>query len=71
LLDCNRMDETGVRRIAKPYVAYTLDQMPAKTVRLRINLVDEERPGWGDTWVKVHGGWKRCMGKSFDDQRAY
>lgn len=71
LLDCKRMDETGVRRKAKPFVAYTLDQLPGKTVKLRIKLADEERPGWGDTWVKVPGGWKRCMGKSFDDQRAY
>ncbi|MHC9162608.1 hypothetical protein [Pseudomonas aeruginosa] len=71
LLDCRRMDETGVQRKAKPFVAYTLDQLPGKTVKLKIKLADEEKPGWGDTWVKVPGGWKRCMGKSFDDQRAY
>ncbi|HCF5954905.1 TPA: hypothetical protein NIH42_006200 [Pseudomonas aeruginosa] len=71
LLDCKRMDETGVQRKAKPFVAYTLDQLPGKTVKLKIKLADEEKPGWGDTWVKVPGGWKRCMGKSFDDQRAY
>ncbi|HCG0884827.1 TPA: hypothetical protein NJH56_000589 [Pseudomonas aeruginosa] len=71
LLDCKRMDEPGVQRKAKPFVAYTLDQLPGKTVKLKIKLADEEKPGWGDTWVKVPGGWKRCMGKSFDDQRAY
>ncbi|EJB8520126.1 TPA: hypothetical protein L4R01_004820 [Pseudomonas aeruginosa] len=71
LLDCKRMDETGVRRKAKPFVAYTLDQLPGKTVRLRIKLADEERPYMKDTWVKVPGGWKRCMGKGFEDQYAF
>ncbi|MFU7548469.1 hypothetical protein ACM9NK_31110, partial [Pseudomonas paraeruginosa] len=28
LLDCKRMDETGVRRNAKPFEAYTRDQLP-------------------------------------------
>ena len=55
----------------RPVGAYTLDQLPGKTVKLKIKLADEERPGWGDTWVKVPNGWKRCMGKSFEDQDAY
>ncbi len=33
---------SAVRRKAKPFVAYTLDQLPGKTVRLRIKLADEE-----------------------------
>ncbi|MFW4766167.1 hypothetical protein ACOAPS_30825, partial [Pseudomonas paraeruginosa] len=71
LLDCKRMDETGVRRKAKPFVAYTLDQLPGKTVKLRIKLADEELPAIGDTWVKVPGGWKRCLGDNFEDQYAF
>ncbi|KSG68900.1 hypothetical protein AO961_25995, partial [Pseudomonas aeruginosa] len=71
LLDCKRMDETGVRRKAKPFVAYTLDQLPGMTVRLRIKLADEELPAIGDTWVKVPGGWKRCLGDNFEDQYAF
>ncbi|HBO4053265.1 hypothetical protein SOJ65_08225 [Pseudomonas aeruginosa] len=71
LLDCKRMDETGVQRKAKPFVAYTLDQLPGKTVKLKIKLADEERPYMKDTWVKVPGGWKRCMGKGFEDQYAF
>ncbi|QDL04045.1 hypothetical protein [Pseudomonas paraeruginosa] len=50
---------------------YTLDQLPGKTVKLRIKLADEERPYMKDTWVKVPGGWKRCMGKGFEDQYAF
>ncbi len=65
------MDETGVRRKAKPFVVYTLDQLPGKTVRLRIKLADEELPAIGDTWVKVPGGWKRCLGDNFEDQYAF
>ncbi|MEO6675763.1 MAG: hypothetical protein ABIO21_00180, partial [Pseudomonas sp.] len=46
-------------------------QLPGKTVRLKIKLADEEKPAWGDTWVEVPGGWKRCMGKGFEDQDAF
>ncbi|MEG1545605.1 MAG: hypothetical protein RR382_13975, partial [Tannerellaceae bacterium] len=55
----------------RPAAAFTPDQLPGKTVRMKIRLAEEERPGWGDTWVKVPNGWKRCMGKGPDDQRAY
>ncbi|ROL77123.1 hypothetical protein BLX41_13280 [Pseudomonas protegens] len=71
LLTCKSTDAQGKVTRGQPFAAYTLDQLPGKTVRLKIKLADEEEPGWGDTWVKVPGGWKRCMGKSFEDQRAY
>ncbi|KOX66535.1 hypothetical protein AA303_03595 [Pseudomonas psychrophila] len=70
-LDCKKIDDQGVVTKGRPVGAYTLDQLPGKTVRLKIKLADEERPGWGDTWVKFPNGWKRCMGKSFEDQDAY
>ena len=54
-----------------PVGAYTLDQLPGKTVKLKIKLADEEQPGWGDTWVKVPNGWKRCIGEGPEDQRGY
>ncbi|MGE7955125.1 hypothetical protein ACQKQA_00760 [Pseudomonas sp. NPDC089530] len=71
ILDCKRMDESGVQPKAKPFVAYTLDQLPGKTVTLKIKQADEERPYMKDTWIKVPGGWKRCMGKGFEDQYAF
>ncbi|WP_277589093.1 hypothetical protein [Pseudomonas chlororaphis] len=71
ILDCKKNDASGERLKSRPFAAYTLDELPGKTVKMKIKLADEERPGWGDTWVKVPGGWKRCMGKGFDDQRAY
>jgi len=71
ILDCKASDENGERKRGRPYSAYTLDQLAGKTVKMKIKLADEEKPGWGDTWVKVPGGWKRCLGKGFEDERAY
>jgi hypothetical protein len=71
ILDCKNTDAQGNLTKGHPFAAYTLDQLPGKTVRLRITMAAEEKPGWGDTWVKVPGGWKRCMGDNFEDQHAY
>ncbi|WP_339527375.1 hypothetical protein [Pseudomonas sp. EL_65y_Pfl2_R96] len=71
ILDCKNTDAQGNVTKGRPFAAYTLDQLPGKTVKLKIKLADEEKPGWGDTWVKVPGGWKRCMGDNFEDQHAY
>ncbi|MDR7281696.1 hypothetical protein J2X84_000510 [Pseudomonas corrugata] len=71
LLDCKKTDALGEPGRGRPFSAYTLDQLPGKIVKMHIKLADEERPGWGDTWVKVPNGWKRCMGKGYEDQRAY
>jgi hypothetical protein len=71
LVVCKKVDDQGTVTKGRPVGAYTLDQLPGKTVKLKIKLADEERPGWGDTWVKVPNGWKRCMGKGFEDQDAY
>ncbi|WP_416739196.1 hypothetical protein ACM1ZW_20575 [Pseudomonas sp. NFX71] len=71
LLDCKATDALGKRDRGHPFSAYTLDQLQGTTVKMKITLAAEERPGWGDTWVQVPGGWKRCMGKSFEDQDAF
>ncbi|AZD22441.1 lipoprotein [Pseudomonas chlororaphis subsp. aurantiaca] len=70
-LVCKKIDAQGVVTKGRPVGAYTLDQLPGKTVKLKIKLADEEKPGWGDTWVKVPNGWKRCLGKGLEDQDAY
>ncbi|MCF4995351.1 hypothetical protein GIW70_03575 [Pseudomonas syringae] len=71
LLTCKKMDAQGNVARNRPFTAYTLAQLPGKTVRLKINLANEEKPAIGDTWVKVPGGWKRCLGKNFEDQYAF
>ncbi|KAB0490730.1 hypothetical protein [Pseudomonas psychrophila] len=70
-LDCKKIDDQGAVTKGRPVGAYTLDQLPGKTVILKIKLADEERPGWGDTWVKFPNGWKRFMGEGLEDQRGY
>ncbi|VVP53155.1 hypothetical protein [Pseudomonas fluorescens] len=71
ILDCKSTDAQGKLTRGHPFAAYTLDQLPGKTVRFKIKLADEEEPYMGDTWVKMPGGWKRCMGKGFEDQDAF
>ncbi|MPR04659.1 hypothetical protein F0169_22850 [Pseudomonas sp. MAFF 212408] len=71
LLDCKKVDDQGLVAKGRPVGAYTLDQLPSKTVKLKIKLAEEERPGWGDTWVKVPNGWRRCRGEGPEDQRGY
>ena len=71
ILDCKSTDAQGNVTKGRPFAAYTLDQLPGKTVKLKIKLADEEEPFMGDTWVKVPGGWKRCLGDSFEDQDAF
>ncbi|SDU89807.1 hypothetical protein [Pseudomonas mucidolens] len=70
-LECKKIDDQGVVTRERPVGAYTLNQLPGKTVKLKIKLADEQQPGWGDTWVKVPNGWKRCMGEGPEDQRGY
>lgn len=71
LLDCKKTDELGALAQGRPFAAYTVDQLPGKTVRMKIELAEEERPAIGKTWVKVPNGWKRCMGDNFEDQDAF
>ena len=54
-----------------PVALFTLDQLPGKTVTMKIDLAGQEIPAIGDTWVKFSGGWKRCMGDGFEDQYAF
>ena len=71
LLNCKTIDAQGERGRSQPFAAFTPDQLPGKTVKMHIKLANEERPAIGDTWVKVPNGWKRCMGKGYEDQRGY
>ncbi|MNO86520.1 hypothetical protein D3C76_779190 [compost metagenome] len=71
LLDCKLIDAQGNLSRYRPAAAFNPDELSGKTVRMKIKLAEEEKPAWKDTWVKVPGGWKRCMGKGYEDQRAY
>jgi hypothetical protein len=39
------------------------DQLAGKTVKLAIEVNPEERPYYGNTWVKFTNGWKPCQPK--------
>ena len=56
ILDCKDTDAQGKLTRGHPFAAYTLDQLPGKTVRLRIKQADVERPYMKDTWVKFPNG---------------
>ncbi|EJK99066.1 MULTISPECIES: hypothetical protein [Pseudomonas] len=71
ILNCKQITPLGMLGRGRPFSAYTLDQLPGKTITMKISLANEERPYMGDTWVKVPSGWKRCMGKNFEDQYAF
>ncbi|MBC3373013.1 hypothetical protein HU762_03575 [Pseudomonas sp. SWRI92] len=71
ILDCKKTNPQGDVGNDRPFSAYTLDQLPGKTVRMKIRLADDERPYMKDTWVKFPNGWKRCMGDNFEDQYAF
>ncbi|MDI2144440.1 MULTISPECIES: hypothetical protein [unclassified Pseudomonas] len=71
ILDCRTVDASGSRAYGKTFGAFSPDQLPGKTVRMKITLAAEERPAIKDTWVKVPNGWKRCMGDNFEDQYAF
>jgi len=71
LLTCKKMDAQGNVGRSRPFTAYTLTQLSGKTIKLRIRLSEQEKPAFGDTWVKIPDGWKRCMGKGFEDQDAF
>ena len=71
LLICKDTDAEGNLTLGYPWAPYALNQLPGKTVKIKITLDKEEKPYMKDTWVKVPNGWKRCMGKSFEDQSAF
>lgn len=71
ILDCKGSDSNGVSTLGRPVAGYTLDQLPGKTVKIKISLDQKEEPYMGNTWVRLPNGWKRCMGESFEDQSAF
>ena len=71
LLRCSDVNVGRVSTGEGPVAGYTLDQLPGKTIKMKITMADKETPAVGDTWVEFSGGWKRCMGDNFDDQYAF
>lgn len=71
LLSCKNINAQGVLENQVPTGAYTFEQLAGKTVKLKLTWAAEDRPAGRDKWVKFPNGWKRCMGKSFEDPYAF
>lgn len=71
ILDCKETDGQGTPQPGRPFAAYTHDQLPGQTVRMKIKVAREEQPYFRDTWVNFPNGWKRCLGDNFEDQYAF
>ncbi|MDU9405961.1 hypothetical protein RTH46_26145 [Pseudomonas sp. zfem004] len=71
LLNCKKDNERGELSVGSPFGAYLVDQLPGKTIRMNIRLVDEERPSIKMTWEKFPNGWKRCLGEGLHDAYGF
>lgn len=71
VLICNSFDEGGQLRMARAGGVVWRSQLAGKTLRMVLDLTNEEQPAIDDNWVAVSGGWKRCMGEGLDDVFAY
>ncbi|MBW4796081.1 hypothetical protein [Pseudomonas tolaasii] len=71
ILRCNALDELGMLEKFKPGGGAQRDQLGGRTLRLVLRVTEDEQPAFGDNWIAVKGGWKRCRGESFEDMSAY
>ncbi|WGT26490.1 hypothetical protein [Pseudomonas marginalis] len=71
VLKCNSLGATGQRYKAHSNGVFSRDELGGKKVLIKLNLISEERPYMDDNWVRFPQGWKRCRGKSFEDQYAF
>ncbi|WP_456026578.1 hypothetical protein [Pseudomonas capeferrum] len=70
ILECKALDAGGQRQKVRAGGVVQRELLPGKKLRLVLALTDQEEPAFDRRWVAVPGGWKRCRGKSFDDQQG-
>ena len=63
ILDCKKTNPLGEPGQGRPFAAYTLDQLPGKTVKMNIKLSDEEAPYYSGWWLHREDGWRPCTGR--------
>lgn len=64
---CKSQDAAGKLTRARPGGHVHRDGLSGKTLRMVLAFTEEEQPAFGDNWVKVARGWKRCRGESEED----
>lgn len=47
------------------------DHLSGRALRVTVALSNEERPYFGNTWVRVPQGWRRCLGRGLADQYGF
>ena len=67
ILQCRAFDANGVVQKRLAGGSMLRDGLAGRTVKLVLVEAKEERPAFGDSWVKFPAGWKRCMGKGPND----
>lgn len=71
LLDCKDLNVGRPATRGGPVAGYLPEQLPGKTIKMKLILNKEESPATISKWVKFPNGWKRCMGKGFEDPYAF
>ena len=71
LLDCKDVNIGRPATRGGPVAGYLPDQLPGKSIKMKITVDKEEQPSTINKWVKFPNGWKRCMGKGFEDPYAF
>ena len=71
LLDCKDVNIGRPATLGGPVAGYLPEQLPGKTIKMKITVDKEERPSVVEKWVKFPNGWKRCMGKGIEDPYGF
>ncbi|WP_460136985.1 actin depolymerization factor/cofilin- and gelsolin-like domain-containing protein [Pseudomonas sp. S1_E04] len=71
VLKCNSLEVSRQSHKGRAGGVLARDELGGKTVRVKMNVINEERPYMGDNWVRFPQGWKRCRGESFEDLYAF
>ena len=71
ILKCNSLGANGERKKTRAGGSVQRDELNGKTVRMVLDVMKEERPYMGDNWIRLPEGWKRCLGRSLEDQYAF
>lgn len=71
ILMCNSSDALGQPSKSRAGGFVQRNQLEGKTLRVVLEVTEEELPAVDDNWVAVPGGWKRCMGENLGDVFAY
>lgn len=71
VLKCNSLSEGGQLQKTPAGGVVQRAQLTGKTLRMALHVIGEERPYMGDNWIRFPQGWRRCRGKSLEDQDAF